>query len=81
MTGPSLSRPRGTRPDAVIGDKLLVIKNVQFLRLTYQIRLLAYVAQKEKKTVVLLVPARCQFHPALEQFMKQLQGVLVREDL
>jgi hypothetical protein len=44
---------RSARPDADVSGKLYLIKNVQFLRATYQIRLLAFAAveRREKVTV------------------------------
>ena len=80
--GPTGDFPRGTRPDGVAGDKILLVKNLKFLRLTYQLRLLAFIAVSQRMTLVLIVPSACRFSPALQALIeKNLKGVVVREPL
>jgi len=45
--------PRGSRPDAVSGDTMYLIKNVSRLRLTYQVRLLTYSASQSSGCLVI----------------------------
>jgi hypothetical protein len=71
-------RPRGTRADAQGATDLILIKNVSVLRATYQIRLLAFMAMKEQKTLRLIVPATCWFDASLNELI-QLTGCIRRE--
>jgi hypothetical protein len=68
--------PRGTRADAERGGNLYLLKKVPTLHATYQVRLLAYRAQKERKALVIRVPE--DFRPAssLESLMEELPGVI-----
>ena len=63
--------PRGARADAQRGDKLLLIKIVANLRLTYQIRLLAFRAMDSKMTLIIKVPKACEIHPSLRDYLKK----------
>lgn len=63
--------PRGTRPDAETPRELYLLKNVSVLHATYQIRLLAYRAWREKKKLVIRVPASAKKGPSLVAFMKE----------
>lgn len=62
---------RGSLPDAEIGDKLYLFKRVAELRLTYQIRLLAFRAVQDGKKLVIEVPEECKIHSDLRELMKQ----------
>ncbi len=68
---------RGSRPDAETSDKLFLIKKVSVLRATYQVRLLAYRAQKEGKKLVLRLPKGAEEHSTLRAFRDEC-GSLVR---
>lgn len=57
-------------PDAVVGDKLYLIKNVSILRLTYQIRMLRFIATMQQKKVVIRVPAGAVIHSTLKEFLR-----------
>ena len=63
--------PRGTRPDAESQDTFFLFKNVSSLRLTYQIRLLAFRAFEKGRRLVLRVPKHCKLHPTLRDFQKE----------
>jgi hypothetical protein len=62
---------RGTKPDAEVDDKLVLIKSCALLRLTYQIRLLTYRAIESRKQLIIDVPSYCQIHPTLKQFVQE----------
>lgn len=65
--------PRGALADAETRDKLYMFKNVSGLRLTYQIRLMAFRASQENKKLVLRVPKGCKLDRALSAFIKDLR--------
>ncbi len=73
--------PRGARPDAETASEILLVKNVSFLRATYQIRLLAFKAAQDGKTLVLAVPAECRFAPALDALAASRPGLIARRAL
>lgn len=62
--------PRGTRADAQQGNAYYLFKAVSVMHATYQVRLLAYLAWKEKKKLIIQVPQRCRKSETLERFMK-----------
>lgn len=72
---------RGARADAETNAKIYLIKNVDRLCLTYQIRLLAVKAIETKKKLILKVPIGCRFDAELNQFMKQNKSAITREVL
>lgn len=49
-----------------------LFKNVSYLRLTYQIKLLAYRAAKEKKLLVISVPEFCELSPSFLDLKKSI---------
>jgi len=61
---------RSAMPDAVIFNKMYLIKNVSNLRATYQIRLLAFRAVNEGTHLVIRVPIACKFDRSLTELMK-----------
>jgi hypothetical protein len=61
---------RGARADAELNDTYFLLKNVSLLRLTYQIRLLAFRAKSQGRKLIIRVPTSCQVHPALRDFQK-----------
>jgi hypothetical protein len=68
--------PRGARPDADIGNKLYLLKNVSELRLTYQIRLLAYSAHSKSKKLVIRLPKQAKVHASLRDFIRDSDGLV-----
>ena len=73
--------PRGTRPDAETAETIILVKNVGWLRATYQVRLLALRAAGEGRRLVLRVPARCRFDATLLGLCAAMPRVIGREDL
>jgi len=74
-------RPRGTRPDAIDGNRFVLIKGCKVLRATYQIRLLVFFAEKEDKVLELVVRKDAIMHKTIrdlkEKFPRRIR--LVRE--
>lgn len=62
--------PRGSRPDAVVGDNIYLIKYVTAMRLTYQIRLLAWMAQSKNKRLIIRLPQNAIVHQELMEFVR-----------
>lgn len=67
---------RGSRPDAVRNDAFFLLKNVSSLRLTYQIRLLTYLAEDSGRKLIIRVPVTCEFHETLRAFQNEHSGTL-----
>jgi hypothetical protein len=72
--------PRGTRPDAETAQRIYLVKQVQVLRATYQVRLLALKAAEQGKQLVLQVPRSCRFDRALADLAAAMPTVIQRED-
>jgi hypothetical protein len=62
---------RGARADAESREKLFLLKNVSHLRLTYQIRLLAFSVSESRKRLIIQVPKPCMIHTSLRDFVNQ----------
>jgi hypothetical protein len=69
--------PRGSVPDAVNAKALYLLKNVSEMRLTYQIRLLAYMAHTKGKKLHIRLPSTANVHPTLRDYIRE-HGGLVR---
>lgn len=67
---------RGARADAERNDALVLLKNVSSLRLTYQIRLLAYRALQSGRQLFIRVPGQCKVHSTLRDFQKEHSKLL-----
>lgn len=67
---------RGTRADAESNDALYLLKNVRLLRLTYQIRLLAFRAQETRRKLIIRIPLGGKLHPSLRVFQKENAKIL-----
>ena len=63
--------PRGARADAESNDALFLLKNVSSLRLTYQIRLLAFRAIDSRRKLVIRIPNNCVIHSSLRKFQNE----------
>jgi hypothetical protein len=63
--------PRSARPDAEVAEKMYLIKNVSELRLTYQIRMLAYIAETRGKTLIIDLPKGAKVHESLRDFVAE----------
>lgn len=68
--------PRGARPDADVGNKLYLIKHVSEMRLTYQIRVLAYVAHSQSKKLIVQLPKQAAVHASLGDFVRSSNGLV-----
>lgn len=68
--------PRGSRPDAEVGDKLYLLKKVPVLHATYQVRLLAYRAQQEQRHLVIRAPRGFKLGPSLRALIAELPGII-----
>ena len=76
------SRTRNPLPDGETDRSLIAIKAVGTLRLTQQIKLLAYAAYKKKKVLEISIPSYGQVTPALGDFVEGKGGrVVVMKDL
>jgi hypothetical protein len=67
---------RGSRPDATVGSTAYIVKKVTRMRLTYQIRLLTFLAEEQRGRLVVRVPRGCALSPDLRTFVKRHASVL-----
>jgi len=67
---------RGSRPDAVKGTTAYLIKNVTQLRLTYQIRLLTFLAKERDAKLVIRVPKETRPSADLRAFLQEHSRVV-----
>jgi hypothetical protein len=67
---------RGAKPDADVGGKLYLIKNVSEMRLTYQIRVLAYLAHAQSKKLIVQLPKQATVHASLRDFVRSANGLV-----
>lgn len=72
-------RLRGSRADAEVDDRIYLLKKVGRLRATYQVRLLAYRAQKERKILVIRVPSVFEAAPSLSALIQENPGLILIE--
>lgn len=68
--------PRGAKADAEVGDKVYLIKSASQLRLTYQIRMLAYMAQTHGKKLIIQLPKDAKVHESLRDFVRSMAGLV-----
>lgn len=67
---------RGAKADAESSDAYFLLKNVSSLRLTYQIRLLAFRAKDQGRKLIIRVPTNCKVHPTLRAFQAKHANVV-----
>ena len=67
---------RGSRADAERHNTLFLVKNVTFLRLTYQIKLLTFRAFESKLKLVIQIPSKCKLHDALRDYQREHSKVM-----
>jgi hypothetical protein len=60
--------PRASRPDAATGDRWYLMKNVPLMRLTYQMRLLACLAQQNAARLVVVLPSGTRLSADMQVF-------------
>jgi hypothetical protein len=68
--------PRGARPDADVAGKFYLIKNVSQLRLTYQIKILAYMASTEGQKLIVQIPKSAKIDNSLRLFVREMAGLV-----
>jgi hypothetical protein len=68
--------PRGAKADAEVGDKVYLIKGASQLRLTYQIKMLAYMAQTRGMKLIIKLPKESKAHESLKKFVRELNGLI-----
>jgi hypothetical protein len=67
---------RGSMPDADVGGILYLIKNVSEMRLTYQIKLLAYMAKSKNKKLSVRLLKATKVHSSLRDFVRASDGLV-----
>lgn len=67
---------RGSRPDATVGTRWYLVKKVRLLRLTYQIRLLTFLARERDASLVIRVPRLARLSRDLQQFTKDHRSIV-----
>jgi hypothetical protein len=70
---------RGSRPDAIDGNKWYLIKNPSLLRLTYQIRMLTFLAKGRGARLIIVVPKSTTLSTDLNEFIRASGGVTKTE--
>lgn len=68
---------RGSRPDAVSGSTAYLIKKVSQLRLTYQIRLLTFLAAERGSRLVIVMPKSSRLSPDLREFVNEHPALVI----
>ncbi|HEV3418168.1 MAG TPA: hypothetical protein VG056_15190 [Pirellulales bacterium] len=68
--------PRGTLADAEANETSYLFKRTSTLRLTYQIRLLAFRAIQSRQKLVIQVPIHCQIQPPLQDLVDHYSDAL-----
>lgn len=63
--------PRSARADAEDNKTFYLFKNVTSLRLTYQIRVLTFMARDHGRKFVIRVPTNCEVAFTLKAFQKE----------
>lgn len=67
---------RGTKPDFESATELYLIKGTSYLRLTYQIRLLTYLAFDRNKKLIIEVPSHCLIGDDLISFINKFAHLI-----
>lgn len=57
-------------PDAENTEALYLLKNVSELRLTYQVKLLTYMAHTKGKKLHIRLPSTAKVSPALQEYVR-----------
>ena len=70
--------PRGSRPDAVNSGRWYLIKYVPLMRLTYQVRLLAYMAQQNSARLVVVLPPGARVSKDMRAFVRESPVIIQR---
>jgi len=62
---------RGILPDAVKDDVIVLLKACPQLRLTYELRLAAFMAQQTRRRLLVVIPADCVITSTLQAFARE----------
>jgi hypothetical protein len=63
-------------PDAENAKTLYLLKNVSEMRLTYQVKLLAYMAHTKGKKLHIRLPSTAKVHPTLRDYVHERGGLV-----
>ncbi len=66
-----MAQPRGSVPDSIEGKQWTLLKSCSELHLTYQIKLLTYMATQHGAKLVISVPAGCRISGDLSAFAEK----------
>ena len=73
---------RGSLADGEDIDKLIIIKKVSSLHLTYQIKVLTYMASTKGKKLIIITPRDVKILPSLKQYVKENSKIVkIEKDL
>ena len=72
--------PRGSRPDAVRSGRWYLIKYVPLMRLTYQVRLLTYLAQQNSARLVVVLPRHARVSKDMRAFVRENPVIIQRSN-
>lgn len=67
---------RGTLPDAETYSEVILIKKCEVIYLTYQIKLLAYLACDKKKKLIIFTPKSTKIHNSLREFIRNNKKII-----
>lgn len=67
---------RGAKADAEVGDKVYLIKGASQLRLTYQIKMLTYMARTRNMKLIIQLPKAAKVHDSLKEFVRSMNGLI-----
>ena len=76
-----MAQARGSAPDSIEGNQWTLLKSCSELHLTYQIRLLTYVATQHGAKLVSSIPAGCQISRDLSAFAEKYAQWVPREEI
>ena len=71
-------RARGMLPDALKDDSVILVKACPELRLTYELRLAAFMAQQTRRRLLIITTVDCAATPELLSFAQQYGVVIQR---
>jgi hypothetical protein len=74
----STQRARGMLPDALNDDSVILVKACPELRLTYELRLAAFMAQRTRRRLRIITTVDCTATLALLSFAQQYGVVIER---
>lgn len=60
----------------MVNNSFYLIKNVSEMRVTYQIKLLTYLAQLRTKNLIVQLPVQARVHSSLGEFVRSNPGIV-----